>query len=95
MSFIILGLKSYSQVHCWEVVPVSAAPLSEVPLFYITVLSSLPTYSRALQLALKHKTHVDTVLAFREKYLSELNTKETLTKFIECQGKVCMYILLL
>ena len=47
---------------------------------------------RALQLALKHKTHVDTVLAFREKYLSEVGSKETLAKFVECQGKVCTRI---
>jgi intraflagellar transport protein 80 len=45
-------------------------------------------WERALQLALKHKTHVDTVLAFREKHLTELGSKETLAKVIECQGKV-------
>ena len=28
-------------------------------------------YFRALELAIKHKTHVDTVLAFRQKYLQE------------------------
>ena len=45
-------------------------------------------FPRALQLALKHKTHVDTVLAFRDKYLTELGCKETLATFVECQGKV-------
>jgi hypothetical protein len=46
----------------------------------------------SLQLALKHKTHVDTVLAFREKHLTELGSKETLAKFIECQGKVSLQV---
>ena len=43
---------------------------------------------RALQLALKHKTHVDTVLAFREKYLSEVGHQETIKNFVECKGQV-------
>jgi hypothetical protein len=35
---------------------------------------------------------VDTVLAFREKHLTELGSKETLAKFIECQGKVSLQV---
>ncbi|CAI7994445.1 Intraflagellar transport protein 80 homolog [Geodia barretti] len=54
----------------------------------IQLNTDLFNWERALQLALKHKTHVDTVLAFREKHLTELGSKETLAKFIECQGKV-------
>ena len=52
-------------------------------------ISSLHSISyRALQLALKHKTHVDTVLAFREKYLSEVCHQETIKSFVECKGQV-------
>lgn len=47
-----------------------------------------PPPLRALHLALKHKTHIDTVLAFREKYLTDIGCQETYEKFLECRGKV-------
>lgn len=40
-------------------------------------------WERALDLALKYKTHVDTVLAFRNKYLSEWGKPETNQKFLK------------
>ena len=43
---------------------------------------------RALELAVKHKTHVDTVLAFREAYLKEIGCSETLQRFQQYSGKV-------
>lgn len=36
---------------------------------------------RALDLALKYKTHIDTVIAYRQKYLTEWNKTETNPKF--------------
>ena len=45
---------------------------------------------RALELAVKYKTHVDTVLAFRQKYLKELGCKETVTKLQQYSDKVYM-----
>lgn len=38
---------------------------------------------RALELAVKHKTHVDTVLANRQKYLENFNRKETNKRFLQ------------
>ncbi|XP_047130740.2 intraflagellar transport protein 80 homolog isoform X1 [Hydra vulgaris] len=40
-------------------------------------------WERALELAVKHKTHVDTVLAYRQKYLQRCNKKENNKKFIQ------------
>jgi len=40
-------------------------------------------WEKALDLAVKHKTHVDTVLAYRKKYLNSLKREEKLTKFLE------------
>ncbi|KAJ3590817.1 hypothetical protein NHX12_008765, partial [Muraenolepis orangiensis] len=37
----------------------------------------------ALELALKHKTHVDTVLAFRDKYLQRFGRKESNKSFLQ------------
>ena len=52
---------------------------------YIVLLSP---FNRALELAVKHKTHVDTVLAFRQKYLRDLNTEESLKKFKQYSQQV-------
>lgn len=45
-------------------------------------------WERALELAVQHKTHVDTVLAYRQRYLSELGLKETDSKFAQLADKV-------
>ncbi len=53
---------------------------------------SLCVYShRALEIAVKHKTHVDTVLAFREVYLKQIGCTETLQHFQQYSGKVCAF----
>lgn len=38
---------------------------------------------RALELAVKHKTHVDTVLAYRQKFLEDFGKKETSKQFLQ------------
>lgn len=38
-------------------------------------------WERALDVAIKHKTHIDTVLGFRQLYLQEVGKKETNAKF--------------
>ena len=43
---------------------------------------------RALQLAMKYKTHVDTVLAFRAKYLSDSGCPENIKTFADLAGQV-------
>ena len=40
-------------------------------------------WDRALDIALKFKTHVDTVFYFREKYLKALNKPETIKKYLQ------------
>lgn len=43
---------------------------------------------RALKIAIKHKTHVDTVIAFRQKYLQDLGKDETDKLFLKCSEEV-------
>jgi hypothetical protein len=43
---------------------------------------------RALELAIKHKTHVDTVLFFRKKYLETFDKPETNLKFLQFKDEV-------
>ena len=38
---------------------------------------------RALELAVKHKTHVDTVLAYRQKYLQDFGLEESDNVFLQ------------
>lgn len=45
-------------------------------------------------MAIRHKTHVDTVLAFRQKYLEELDSKETVKKFQQYTEKVIKCIII-
>lgn len=40
-------------------------------------------WARALDLALKHKVHVDTVLAYRQKYLQSFEREEVNQKFLQ------------
>ncbi len=45
-------------------------------------------------MAVKHKTHVDTVLAYRQKYLKRFEKKETNKKFIQFAQGVNINLLL-
>lgn len=45
--------------------------------------TALYSIFRALELAVKHKTHVDTVLAYRQKYLENFDRKETSKRFLQ------------
>jgi len=49
---------------------------------------SLFNWDRALDLAVKHKTHVDTVLAHRQRYLQNFDKRETNTRFIQLADTV-------
>ena len=49
---------------------------------------SLFRWERALELALKHKTHVDTVLLRRAQYLEAAGLEETFPAFVQYNAKV-------
>ncbi|XP_042313892.1 intraflagellar transport protein 80 homolog isoform X2 [Sceloporus undulatus] len=49
----------------------------------IQVNIDLYNWERALELAVKHKTHVDTVLAYRQKFLDDFGKKETNQRFLQ------------
>uniref|UniRef100_A0A7M4EL33 Intraflagellar transport protein 80 homolog n=1 Tax=Crocodylus porosus TaxID=8502 RepID=A0A7M4EL33_CROPO len=49
----------------------------------IQVNINLYNWNRALELAVKHKTHVDTVLAYRQKFLEDFGKKETNKQFLQ------------
>uniref|UniRef100_A0A3B3I0V8 Intraflagellar transport 80 homolog (Chlamydomonas) n=1 Tax=Oryzias latipes TaxID=8090 RepID=A0A3B3I0V8_ORYLA len=55
----------------------------------IQVNIDLFNWERALELAVKHKTHVDTVLAHREKFLQKFGKKETNKRFLHYSEGVC------
>ncbi|XP_060130415.1 intraflagellar transport protein 80 homolog isoform X2 [Zootoca vivipara] len=59
--------------------------LLQAGLFYqaIQVNINLYNWERALELAVKHKTHVDTVLAYRQKFLDDFGKKETNQRFLQ------------
>ncbi|KAJ3118897.1 Intraflagellar transport protein 80 [Phlyctochytrium bullatum] len=44
---------------------------------------NLFNWDRALELAIKYKTHVDTVLYFRDKYLRNMGRKETIKQYLQ------------
>ena len=49
---------------------------------------------RALNLAVQHRTHVDTVLAFRHRYLEQTGQVETIKKFTQYMEKVYIFTFL-
>ncbi|NXC85112.1 IFT80 protein, partial [Cercotrichas coryphoeus] len=49
----------------------------------IQVNINLYNWERALELAVKHRTHVDTVLAYRQKFLGDFGKKETNQRFLQ------------
>nr|XP_020471287.1 intraflagellar transport protein 80 homolog isoform X1 [Monopterus albus]XP_020471288.1 intraflagellar transport protein 80 homolog isoform X1 [Monopterus albus]XP_020471290.1 intraflagellar transport protein 80 homolog isoform X1 [Monopterus albus] len=61
------------------------ATLLQAGLIYqaIQVNIDLFNWERALELAVKHKTHVDTVLAYKEKFLQKFGRKETNKRFLQ------------
>lgn len=61
------------------------ATLLQAGLIYqaIQVNIDLFNWNRALELAVKHKTHVDTVLAYRGKFLQTFGRKETNKRFLQ------------
>ncbi|XP_077987595.1 intraflagellar transport protein 80 homolog [Glandiceps talaboti] len=61
------------------------AILLQAGLIFRAIMTNVELYNwdRALDLAVKHKTHVDTVLAFRKKFLDDFEKKETNKKFLQ------------
>lgn len=55
----------------------------------VSVSSVCRVLFRALELAVKHKTHVDTVLAYRGKFLQKAGRKETNKRFLQYAEGVC------
>ena len=45
-------------------------------------------WHRALELAVEYKTHVDTVLAYRQRFLKSIGKAESDGRFIQYDGKV-------
>lgn len=60
------------------------------PLVYRAIKMNLTLYrwARALELANKYKCHIDTVVAYRQKYLSEFDKKENNQKFIQAASSI-------
>ncbi|GLV42372.1 Outer segment 5 [Carabus blaptoides fortunei] len=54
----------------------------------ITTNIQMHNWNRALDLAVKHKTHIDTVLFLRQKYLQTINKEENNVKFLKLKDSV-------
>ncbi|XP_048121196.1 intraflagellar transport protein 80 homolog [Alosa alosa] len=61
------------------------ATLLQAGLVYQAIQAHINLYNwdRALELAVKHKTHVDTVLAHRQKFLEDFGKEETNKRFLQ------------
>lgn len=57
--------------------------LLQAKLFYRAIKLNIKLYrwNKALDLALTHKTHVETVVGYRQRYLEKINKEEWLPKF--------------
>ncbi|XP_045601736.1 intraflagellar transport protein 80 homolog [Procambarus clarkii] len=66
------------------------ALLVQSGLFFRAIMLNLTIYNfeRALQLAIRHRTHVDTVVAFRQRYLARFAKKETSKLFLQYEKQV-------
>ncbi|XP_045128913.1 intraflagellar transport protein 80 homolog [Portunus trituberculatus] len=66
------------------------ATLVQSGLHFRAIMLNLMTYNfeRALQLAIRHKTHVDTVVAYRKRYLARFNKPETSKIFQQYEKQV-------
>jgi intraflagellar transport protein 80 len=64
--------------------------LLQANLIYRAILLNIRIFrwDRALELAVKHKTHVDTVLAYRQRYLTSMDAHEKDKKFLQYQKEV-------
>lgn len=64
--------------------------LIQAKLYYRAIKMNIKLFrwDRALDLAIKHKTHVDTVLAFRQKYLEDFQKEETNDRFKEYMNEI-------
>lgn len=62
----------------------------QAKLFYRAIKMNIKLFrwDRALDLAIKNKTHVDTVLAFRQKYLEDCRKEEDNDRFKEYMNEV-------
>ena len=60
------------------------------PLVYRAIKLNIELYKwgRALDIATKYKTHVDTVLAYRERYLKQFKRNESDTKYMQYNKEV-------
>lgn len=53
-------------------------------------MKSKKKYYRALELALKSKTHLDTVLGYRQRYLEKTGRKENDPKYLKQMSQVIL-----
>ena len=63
---------------------------SSPPLVHRAIKLNLSLYkwSRALDLAIKYRSHVDTVLGYRQRHLDEFNKQEKNAKFLQYAAEV-------
>ncbi len=64
------------------------------PLVYRAIKLNLNLFrwTRALDLAIKHKSHMETVLAYRQKYLQSFEREEVNQKFMQYFKQVWPYL---
>ncbi|CAI9737075.1 transport 80 homolog [Octopus vulgaris] len=76
--------KAEMALFCGNIQDAEAILLQAGLIFRAVILNvKMFNWERSLELAVKHKTHVDTVLAYRQKYLQNFNKTETNKKFLQ------------
>lgn len=91
-----------------ELPPINIQDESSPPLHLCQAVGMHPLFDscsvynllcRALELAVKHKTHVDTVLAYRQKYLENFGRTEKSKRFLQyaqgvrqCSKYICSWV---
>ena len=65
---------------------------AQPPLVYRAIKLNIRLFRwhRALELAVSNKTHVDTVLSYRQKYLKNFGKEETDPKFKKYAGEIAI-----
>ena len=60
------------------------------PLVFRAIMLNIDLYrwSRALDIALKYRSHVDTVLGYRQRYIEQFGKRETDQRFLQYANQV-------
>lgn len=93
-NLIYHAIQIHINLYNWDRCVVFQTSVLSVCVCALLMTGSL-SLGRALELAVKHKTHVDTVLAHRQKFLQDFSKQESNKRFLQYSEGVsnvlCLY----